>query len=73
MGLDDGESLIAALPCSKAGIVVAGTTKAGKATELELGADELESHSGHRARKGTLIKSGFKPASVRRAARPSAE
>jgi topoisomerase-4 subunit A len=72
MGLDDGETLVAAIPCSDAGLVVTGTTKAGKETELELAGAALGSHAGHRARKGTLIKSGFKPAAARKAvaARP---
>jgi topoisomerase-4 subunit A len=70
MGLDDGESMIAALPCNDAeGIEISGTTKAGKPSTIVFAGKELEGHRGNRARKGTLAKSGFKPASVRKTAR----
>jgi topoisomerase-4 subunit A len=60
MGLDEGESMLAAIPCSEAGIVVAGIYR-NKPTQLTVAGAELEQHRGHRARKGTLVKSGFKP------------
>ncbi|HUL64979.1 MAG TPA: DNA topoisomerase IV subunit A [Burkholderiaceae bacterium] len=70
MGLDDGEPMIAALPCNDAdGIEITGTTKSGKASTIVVAGAELEGHRGNRARKGTLAKSGFKPASVRKTAR----
>src|SRR5690606_12962936 len=67
MGLDDDETLVGAVPCGAAGIVVSGTTRAGKEAAYTLAGAELESHAGHRARKGTLIRSGFNPATVRKA------
>ena len=70
MGLDDGEPMIAALPCNDAdGIEITGTTKSGKASTIVVAGAELEGHRGNRARKGTLAKSGFKPASVRKTVR----
>jgi topoisomerase-4 subunit A len=72
MGLDDGERMIAALPCNDAeGIELTGVTKAGKPLILVIAGKELEAHRGNRARKGTLARSGFKPASVRKAPRVS--
>jgi topoisomerase-4 subunit A len=68
MGLDDGEKLVAAQPCSAAGVIVSGTSRSGKPTEITVAGGELEAHTGHRARKGTLIKSGFRPAAVRKPA-----
>ncbi len=67
MGLDEGESMLAAIPCSEAGIDVEGTYR-NKPTRLAVTGAELEAHRGHRARKGTLIKSGFKPGAARKAA-----
>jgi topoisomerase-4 subunit A len=73
MGLDDGESMIAALPCNDVdGIELSGTTKAGKPLTLVVAGKALEAHRGNRARKGTLAKSGFKPTSVKKAV-PTAE
>jgi topoisomerase-4 subunit A len=72
MGLDDGERMIAALPCNDAeGIELTGVTKAGKPLSLVVAGKQLEAHRGNRARKGTLARSGFKPASVRKAPRVS--
>ncbi|HXF46237.1 MAG TPA: DNA topoisomerase IV subunit A [Burkholderiaceae bacterium] len=67
MGLDDGETMLAAIPCSDSGIVVAGTYR-NKPVQLAVGGAELEQHRGHRARKGTLVKSGFKPTAAWKAA-----
>ena len=67
MGLDDGETLVAAQPCSKSGVVVTGTTKSGKAVEITVARADLEAHTGHRARKGTLVKSKLQVAGLRRA------
>ena len=67
MGLDDGESMLAALPCNDDGIELSGTAKSGKPMSFVVAGRELEAHRGNRARKGTLAKSGFKPASARRA------
>jgi topoisomerase-4 subunit A len=60
MGLDDGESMIAALPCNEDGIRLTGTYR-NKPSELVVAGKALQKHEGHRARKGTLAKSGFKP------------
>jgi topoisomerase-4 subunit A len=60
MGLDDGESMIAALPCGASGVVVHGTSRTGKPVELLVAGEELNAHMGHRARKGTLAKSKLK-------------
>ena len=74
MGLDDGETMIAALPCNHAdGIELTGTNKAGKPMTLVVAGKELEAHRGNRARKGTLAKSGFKPLTVKKAAAAATE
>ncbi len=67
MGLDDGESLLAATPCSARGVIVAGITKAGKAVEITVAGADLDAHTGHRARKGTLVKSKLAVNALRRA------
>jgi len=66
MGLDDGENLIAAQPCSNAGVIVSGTAKSGKPVEVAVARADLEAHTGHRARKGTLVKSKLQVAGLRR-------
>jgi topoisomerase-4 subunit A len=70
MGLDAGERLVAAMPCSEAGVIVVGQTRSGKLTEVHVRGRDLESHAGHRARKGTLITPRVKPVALRR---PAAE
>ena len=50
----------AALPCNDDGIKLTGTYR-NKPSELVVAGAELQKHLGHRARKGTLAKSGFKP------------
>jgi len=67
MGLDDGETLIAAQPCSSAGVVVSGTSKSGKPVEITVARADLDAHAGHRARKGTLAKSKLQVRGLRRA------
>jgi topoisomerase-4 subunit A len=67
MGLDEGESLLAALPCSASGVIVSGTSKSGKAVEITVAGADLEAHTGHRARKGTLVKSKLTVNGLRRA------
>ena len=64
MGLDDDEALFAAVPTDKDGFIVQGLTKAGKPAEIAVDKDMLKSHAGNRARKGTLLKSGFKPVEI---------
>jgi topoisomerase-4 subunit A len=67
MGLDEGERLVAALSCGSAGVVVTGTSqRSGKPQTLEVAGEDLESHLGHRARKGTLLQPKINPARVTR-------
>ncbi len=73
MGLDDGESLIAALPCGASGVVVHGASRAGKPVEVLVAGEELQAHTGHRARKGTLVKSKLKVARLTKPAAPPAQ
>ena len=73
MGLDDGEKLLAAVPTDKGGFTVQGLTKAGKPAEIAVDKDMLKSHAGTRARKGTLIKAGFKPVDILRPPRRGPE
>jgi len=66
MGLDEGEKLVAATPCGEAGVIVEGQGRGGKPIEVHLRGRELESHFGHRARKGTLIAPRLKPLALRK-------
>ncbi len=66
MGLDDGESMLAALPCNEDGIKLTGTFR-NKPSELVVAGKDLAAHAGHRARKGTLARSGFKPLTAAKA------
>jgi len=68
MGLDDGEALVAAAPCGAAGVVVEGQGRGGKAVAVHVRGRDLESHAGHRARKGTLVTPRVKPVALRRPA-----
>jgi topoisomerase-4 subunit A len=70
MGLDDGEKLVAATPCGEAGVIVEGQGRGGKAIEVQVRGRDLESHAGHRARKGTLITPRVKPVALRKPAPP---
>ncbi|HTT10281.1 MAG TPA: DNA topoisomerase IV subunit A [Burkholderiaceae bacterium] len=70
MGLDEGEAMIAALPCNDIdGVRLSGTSKSGKPAELVVAGAGLATHLGHRARKGTLAKSGFTPLAAAKAVR----
>jgi topoisomerase-4 subunit A len=61
MGLDEGETMRAAQPFGKAGLLVSGTApRTGKPTQLALTRAELAPYVGHRARKGTLLKTRMK-------------
>ncbi|MFN9479716.1 MAG: DNA topoisomerase IV subunit A [Betaproteobacteria bacterium] len=64
MGLDDGEALLAALPCDDSGVVVSATGRGGKAVEVTLAGDRLTDYHGHRARKGKLVASKLKVAGM---------
>ncbi len=65
MNLDDGEKLVDALPCGKAGVAITGLNRAGKPVENVIAGAELRSHEGTRARKGTLVKSKLKDARLK--------
>ncbi|HQR19413.1 MAG TPA: DNA topoisomerase IV subunit A [Burkholderiaceae bacterium] len=61
MDLDDGETLLSALPFG-AGVVLQATRgAAGKPVEVRLVGAQLEAQHGHRARKGKLVDSKLKP------------
>jgi topoisomerase-4 subunit A len=68
MGLDDGESLVAATPCGDAGVIVEGQGRGGKPVQVHVRGRELETHAGHRARKGTLMTPRVKPHTLRKPA-----
>jgi len=72
MGLDASEKLVGASPCGEAGVIVEGQGRGGKAVQTHIRGRELESHAGHRARKGTLIAPRVKPVALRKPARPPA-
>jgi topoisomerase IV subunit A len=68
MGLDDGESMVAATTCGAAGVVVRGeAAKSGKPLEVTLGEAELQRYRGHRARKGLLLAPRMRVATITRA------
>jgi topoisomerase-4 subunit A len=61
MGLDEGEALLAAVACNEdAGVVVSGSGRGGKPTEVALAGAKLTDYHGHRARKGKLVASRLK-------------
>jgi len=58
MGLENGEQMMAALPCSVLGVRVFGVAaRSGKPSDIECSGKEFELHQGHRARKGLALKS----------------
>jgi topoisomerase IV subunit A len=64
MSLDEGEKMIAAALVAHDGVVVHGTTRAGKPIRLTLEGEELEKHALHRARKGSLVGRRINPARI---------
>jgi hypothetical protein len=72
MGLDAGEKLVAAAPCGDDGVIVEGQGRGGKAVQVHVRGRDLQSHAGHRARKGTLITPRVKPTALRRPASTAA-
>jgi len=72
MGLDDGETLVAATPCGEAGVIVEGQGRGGKAVRVEVRGRDLQAHSGHRARKGILVTPRVKPVALHKPAPPAA-
>jgi topoisomerase-4 subunit A len=69
MGLDDGEKLVDAIVCGKAGVIVTALNRAGKPVENAVDGAEFKSHEGSRARKGTLLKGKLKDARLRKPVR----
>jgi topoisomerase-4 subunit A len=55
MDLDDGETLIAAMPIDAGAVLSATRGAAGKPVEVRLSGASLEAQRGHRARKGKLV------------------
>jgi topoisomerase IV subunit A len=72
MGLDDGETLVDAIACGKAGVIVTGLNRAGKPVQNDVDGAEFKSHEGSRARKGTLLKGKLKDARLKKPAPPRA-
>jgi topoisomerase-4 subunit A len=68
MGLDAGEKLVAATPCGEAGVIVEGQGRGGKAVRIQLRGRELQTHAGHRARKGILVTPRVKPVALHKPA-----
>lgn len=65
MGLDKGESLVAAAAVAGPVVTVEGTGRGGKAKEIQVGPRDREKYLLHRARKGCLLPEKLKPATVR--------
>jgi topoisomerase-4 subunit A len=61
MDLDDGETLMVALPIDAAAVLSATRGTAGKPVEVRLSGASLEAQRGHRARKGKLVDPKLKP------------
>ena len=66
MALEEGEPLVGAVTCGRAGVAVSGVNRAGKPVLATISGAELRSHEGSRARKGTLLKSRLKDAQLTR-------
>ncbi len=61
MDLDEGETLLAAVPIDNGALLRATRGSAGKAVEVRLVGALLEAQLGHRARKGKLVDSKLRP------------
>jgi len=64
MGLDPKESLLQAIVCGAAGLIVRGTGRGAKAIEKPLSGAALAAYAGARARKGKLIEPRVKQAAL---------
>jgi topoisomerase IV subunit A len=64
MGLDKEEKMIAVALVGGDGVVVHGSSRAGKPIEIAIERDELAKHLLHRARKGSLVARRMKPERV---------
>jgi topoisomerase-4 subunit A len=61
MDLDEGETLLAALPIGAGAVLQATRGSPGKAVEVKLVGPALEAQRGHRARKGRLVDPKLRP------------
>jgi topoisomerase-4 subunit A len=61
MGLDDGETLVAATLTGRERVVLQGVNRAGRTVDIVLQRDDLARHRLRRARKGSLTGSHIKP------------
>jgi topoisomerase-4 subunit A len=61
MDLDDGETLLAALPIGSGAVLHATRGSAGKPVDVRLVGAQLEAQRGHRARKGKQVDLKLKP------------
>ncbi len=68
MGLDAGEKLVGATPCGEAGVIVEGQGRGGKSVQIHVRGRDLQSHLGHRARKGILVTPRVKPVALKKPA-----
>ncbi|MEO6919371.1 MAG: DNA topoisomerase IV subunit A [Collimonas sp.] len=64
MELEANEKLLAAQPISQRGVLVTGVGRGGKAQQVLLSASGLAPHIGKRARKGKVLESKLKPATL---------
>jgi topoisomerase-4 subunit A len=64
MELESNEKLLAAQPISQRGVLVTGIGRGGKAQQVALSASGLAPHIGKRARKGKMLESKLKPATL---------
>jgi topoisomerase-4 subunit A len=73
MALDEGERLLAVTTCGRAGVILSGQApRSGKPLEIVLAGKDLAAHAGHRARRGTVLKSKLKIGALAKAAAPAA-
>jgi topoisomerase-4 subunit A len=59
--LESGERLLAAIPIGKRGVIVAGTSRAGKDASVLLSSAALQPHFGRRATKGHKLAARLSP------------
>ncbi|MDP5009348.1 MAG: DNA topoisomerase IV subunit A, partial [Glaciimonas sp.] len=64
MDLENGEKLLAVQPISQRGVVVSGIGRGGKTQDVALSASGLAPHIAKRARKGKILESKLKPATL---------
>lgn len=69
MGLEEGEKMVAAVACGRAGVTIEGSSpRSGKEVTVTLGGTQFQGLLSTRARKGGLITPRMKPTSLRRTA-----